>query len=292
MINLEEYNFQYELYLAESELFNNLINLGASYINESVGLISINEGVKETVENYIEKIINAITNAWDRFKEICLKEIDKVYLKSISNQMQDPKPDFVAKDFVEYDFMKLDQIKLVPFNYEEMKPYLSSEAEFMQHYYSSLAGEGSIGNKIESLVVKNKSDKKVDSNLMKEMYKFCLEFPEKIKPLENDIKNMETSKNNIKTMVSTIRPAETATEAVSIYEVSFEDGQNGPNPEGDSSQGKTEVVKHITCYMKASSNILSAKMKVQKDCYGQYMKCIKHFIKPEKKENKETEENK
>ena len=70
MITLEDYELQYNLYLAESELFTNLISLGGEVINESSGLMSIQEGVKETVINYLTKISNAIQEAWNKFKEI------------------------------------------------------------------------------------------------------------------------------------------------------------------------------------------------------------------------------
>ena len=41
MINLEEYELKYNLFLAEQELYTNMINIGGSCIYESVGLISI-----------------------------------------------------------------------------------------------------------------------------------------------------------------------------------------------------------------------------------------------------------
>ena len=56
MINLEEYELKYNLFLAEQELYTNMINIGGSCIYESVGLISIQESLKDTVINYLEKL--------------------------------------------------------------------------------------------------------------------------------------------------------------------------------------------------------------------------------------------
>ena len=57
MIYREEYELNYELFLAEQELYTNLIDYGFGIFTESVGLISITEAVKGTILNYINKII-------------------------------------------------------------------------------------------------------------------------------------------------------------------------------------------------------------------------------------------
>ena len=51
---------EYNNFLAEQELYDNLISLGASVCNESCGLLLIQEDYKETVNKYIDKIATGI----------------------------------------------------------------------------------------------------------------------------------------------------------------------------------------------------------------------------------------
>ena len=299
MISIEEYSFHYEMYLAESELFSSLIQIGGIYVNESTGLLALNEGVKETVLNYLEKIWTGIQNVWKKFTEICTKEADKIYLKSIADKMQNPTPDFTITNFTSYDMNKIEQLKLVQFNYEEMKESLENKDDFIQKYHQYLTGEGSISEKISNFVKSGVSDKKVDSALLKEMYKFCLtDFGTKAKSVEDQMKTIENSKKNIETLMNSINPAESTTEAVLLYEsyiteeeskaMGFKDGENGPNPnDNNSGQGKAKTVRLITNYMSIETDILSGRLKALKDCYNSYMKTIKHYIKPEKKKEEE-----
>ena len=75
MINLEEYELKYNLFLAEQELYTNMINIGGSCIDESVGLISIQESLKDTVINYLEKLRESLMKVFQRFKEIVIDPI-------------------------------------------------------------------------------------------------------------------------------------------------------------------------------------------------------------------------
>ena len=302
MITIEDYQFHYDLYLAETELYTSIIQIGGICVNESVGLISLNEGVKETITNYLTKVWEAIQNAFKKFVTSITNEADKLYLKSIADKMQNPNPDFVATNFTEYDFNKMDQLKVTPFNYEQMKEDLENKDVYLSKYHNYLPNEeGSISDKIAKHVVSKVSDKKIDASTLKDMYKSCIsDFPQKIKKIEDEIKHLETSKKNIESVMNSIPADQTTTEAVLLFEsylveadekkeaMGFKDGDNGPNPDNNQSgQGKTKIVQHITNYMKIETDILSGKLKAYRDCYNSYMKCIKHYIKPEKSEKDE-----
>ena len=53
MILQEEYELEYDLFLAEQDLYNSMIVSGCGIKKKSVGLVSITEGVKELILSYI-----------------------------------------------------------------------------------------------------------------------------------------------------------------------------------------------------------------------------------------------
>ena len=135
LIYREEYELNYELFLAEQELYTNLIDYGFGIFTESVGLISITEAVKGTILNYINKIIKGIQNAWNKFKAIFNKKEDKDYLANLKEKIQKgPEPKFTVTNYPNYDIQKLNDIKLIPFNYEEMKDDLDNKSDFLKKY--------------------------------------------------------------------------------------------------------------------------------------------------------------
>lgn len=316
MITLEDYELQYNLYLAESELFNNLISLGEEVVNESSGLMSIQEGVKETVINYLSKISTAIQEAWNKFKEILTRGADAVYLKSIQKRMENAECNFTAT-YTEYDMNKLNGIKLIPFNYEDMKESLSSKEDFLAKYYPDIKLDEknkSVKEVVQSICVKSRDEVKCDGQLLKKMYRFVtVDYKAEMSKLEADLKTVNTSNKNIQNLVSTVMPAETASnEAAIIYEsymleaddnkeedkttgkVEFKDppkDENNTNGNKSNNVNKESITKAVTTYCSVSTDILTGKMKVVKDMYSAYMTIIKHYIHPPKKE-KENEEKK
>lgn len=300
-VSLENYELQYDLFLAESELFDNLILYGSNYVNESVGLITIHEGVKDTILNYLQRITEAIQKAWERFKEICLKKVDEVYLKSISDKMKDPKPEFTINNYPDYDINKLSTIKLTPFDYESMKDSLGSKEVFINKYYSNIPkDEKSIADNIEKMVIRSRKDTPCTGDILKSMYEFVTSgFKSELSKIEADLKVVNTSNKNIQNMVSKVSATETTNEAVCLYEsyiteekeddtkVGFEDNKDA------SKSNNKNIVSEVTTYVKASTDILTAKMKVLKNIYGLYMRTIRHYAPPFKKKDKEeSSENK
>lgn len=302
-VSLESYEFEYEIFLAESELFTKMVCFGSDILNESSGLVFIHENMKETILTYIKKISDAIQKAWDRFKELCMSEKDSIYLKSIAKKMENPNPAFTITNFPTYDMMKLDSIKLIPFNYEDMKDSLKTKESFISKYYNGIIADSkkSISENIESLIVTSRKDTKCTPEILKDLYKFCAtEFKSKVTSIENDLKTVNDSNKNIERLVSMASPSESTTEAVAIYESGFileaEDDKESnkmsfqdEKPSGEEGQGKTELVKNINAYMKVTTDVLSAKLKVYKDIRNTYMQVIKHYISG--KDNSSTEES-
>lgn len=299
MVSLENYQLQYDIFLAEQELFDSLIDFGANYVIESSGLISIHEGVKETILGYLQKIAKALETAWEKFKEIVTRKKDIIYLKSIQKKMENPDPKFTINNYPIYDITMLDNISIAPFNYEQMKDDLESSTSFINKYYSAFNKDPdkSLQENISNLVLRTRQDQvKCTGTILKNMYNFALQFPDKITKMEKDLKTVNASNKNIENMVSQITPAQTTNEASVIYESYLMEAEDDNNKkvkfedDEDAKKTNTTLVKQVTTYLKVSSDILSAKMKCYRDIYAFYMQTIKHYIKPEPEESSEKKE--
>jgi hypothetical protein len=127
------------------------------------------------------------------------------------------------------------------------------------------------------------------------MYKFVSsDIKTEISKIENDLKTVNGSSQNIERLVQSVTPAETTQESVLFLEsylnedgdsVKFKDDENKPINSGEA---KSDIVKDVTTYMKVSTDILSAKMKVLRNIYACFMKSIKHCISPQKEEDMEN----
>lgn len=295
MISMEFYEMNYNIFLSEQEMFDNLICYGSGIVNESVGLISINEAVKDTIMTYLGKVTGAIQKAWERFKEIVTRAVDVTFLKAISKKISEAEdPGFTMIDYKTYNLDKLDAISLVQFNYEEMRQYLISQEVFLNKYYSEINAKSTgstAAEQIESMVITSKGDIKCTKEILQKMYKFVsVDFKSKLTKIEQDLKTINSSNKAIEQIIQSIPSDQVSKEAVMIYESYITEDDTVKFKDDENKKPNTDLVKNINVYMKACTDILSAKMKVLKDAYAQDMKCIKHFIKPEKDNDKESKE--
>lgn len=293
MVSIESYELNYNIFLSEQELFSNLICYGSGIVNESVGLISINEAVKDTIMTYLGKVTAAIQKAWERFKEIVTRAVDVTFLKSIYKKINEVEdPGFTMIDYKTYNLDKLDTITLVPFNYEEMKQYLISQEIFLNKYYAEINSKSTgstIAEQIENIVITSKGDIKCTKEILQKMYKFVsVDFKSKVSKIEQDLKTVNSSNKAIEQIIQSMPSEQVSKEAVLIYENYITEDDSVKFKDDEKKKSNTDLVKNVTVYMKACTDILSGKMKVLKDAYAQDMKCIKHFIKPEKDESGES----
>ena len=92
MIIKEIYEFDYELFLAEQELYESMIDYGSVVTRESYGLFLLNEGVKETIMGYLTRVSGSITKVWNNLKDYIKKyrdERDGEFLKEIAPKIND-----------------------------------------------------------------------------------------------------------------------------------------------------------------------------------------------------------
>lgn len=301
MIQLEEYQFHYDLFLAEQELFDSMISIGSGIVNESVGLIYIQESVKDTVIKYLSRIAEALEQAWNKFKEIIENLKDKEFISRIKDKISSIRPSFIIRNCPDYDMNFLDRVKIVPFNYEEMKESLDTKEAFIQKYYNNLMEQDkSLKESIYSKFTKGTKDLECNSGIITKMVNtVTVELPKKITTLGNEIKTFNNSNKTIESTATAIDSTTATNEASSIYLIYLkEEEEEKPNFEqipGKENENKSSnsFTKHVSNYVKVSSDILSAKMKCYRDVFAFYMKTIKHQFKsdkPKEGEPKEKEE--
>ena len=296
-MTFNEYQLKYELFLAEQELNNNMILFGSDLISESAGLFYINEGVKETILKYVNRVSGAIQHSWETFKGIVTRTIDEGYLKLVKEKIEETKdPGFTIINYKDYDISKLDSINLIPFNYEEMKMYLNSKELFMTKYYTDLNAR-SVGStlreQMNNMVIKSIKDTRCTKEILQSMYNFVTsDYKAYMDKIEADLKTVNTSNKNIEAMVKTVISAEN--EAAIIFESYLYEAEDSNNDkkakfkdDENRQDNNSNLTKHVTTYMKASTDILTAKMKIVKDMYAQDMETIRHFVKPSAKDSKE-----
>ena len=300
--SLENYELEYSIFLAENELFNNFMNLGHSIVNESFdsGLITLQENVKDTIMNYLKKIITAVQNIWNKIKEIFNNTKDNIYLKAIEKAINDSKkdPEFTIDNYKIYDNSKFDMIKIIPFNYEQMKDSLDSVNHFLQVNYSNITDIGKDETKVKDAVlnyvcISNNNGYRLKNDDIKKIFSWCInDYKKNITNIENDIKSLNSSSSNIENIVNNTMSA--TGEAVEYYNYYITEADNDNNkmkinddkPEDNandqnsnkSSDNNNQVVKDIQTYMSATTQILTAKINIMKDRRKDYISILKHYI--------------
>lgn len=86
---LEEYLFEYEIFLADREVNERLFQLECGYLNETTGLISLNEALIDTLKEWFDKICNAIVSVIQKL-ETKLNDIYNKQLGKYADVINDP----------------------------------------------------------------------------------------------------------------------------------------------------------------------------------------------------------
>lgn len=214
-ISVEEYTLYYDLFIEEKNAYHELFTLGALSLNESTGLVIVQEGLKDTIQKYIKKITDGLQAVWNRFD----KFFDDKYQESL-NQMapimnQELTPQFTMTNFPEYDIDAFVNIKLVEFQYPQMKEDLAKRETFLSKYYSALASKMQDGESIkdgmDKLCVKSRKDTQCTPELLQGFWKFITEDYQKYKDqIAKDLDTIKNSNKLIETVVDTVADAQTA----------------------------------------------------------------------------------
>ena len=299
MILQEEYELEYDLFLAEQDLYNSMIVSGCGIQNESVGLVSITEGVKETILLYIGKVTASLQKAWNSFKSIFEKEGDKNYLSGLQKKIEEgPEPKFTITNFPTYDIEKLKGIKVIPFDYDTMKEDLDNKSEFLQKNYGQIYRdtEKSFSQNIEDYVTTYEDSHEVTKDDLISMLRFSRDYKKETETLQDNLNVINTANNSIENIAKSL-PTETATsEAVILFESYLTEEENRKmefkdDPDREKVGSSGSFVKRVSTYVSVSTDIVSAKMKIIRRKYALSMRTLKHYMKPPKEDqNREQEQ--
>ena len=132
---IDEIELEYTMFLAEQELFDNLIFLGSSVHHESVGLMIIEEDFKDSVNKYVEKIVTGIQKAWNTFKTKVIEAAVKPIIDNAKAKVDGYDGTVVVNFWHKYDMNKLDAVSMVDFDIN-----LLESCQNKTEYYSKAFG--------------------------------------------------------------------------------------------------------------------------------------------------------
>jgi len=313
---IDEIELEYTMFLAEQELFDNLIFLGSSVHHESVGLMIIEEDFKDSVNKYVEKIVVGIQKAWNTFKTKVIEAAVKPIIDNAKAKIDSYDGSAVVQYWHKYDMNKLDAVSMVDFDINVLK-----SCQNKTEYYSKAFGaifvdkEKSLKNNIiDQVVTTEEGDHTITNDEMNSMVDFCIRrFKESSTKLESDIDKMNNNINKVRYSLKVTEPGEESGEqsqtsqsvepasenSLDILEGIYEsclltEEENNDTKsvkvvnKGNAVGGdKGGNIKYVNWYLSGNTDVFSAKMKILRLRYLDCIKIFKAAFPMEKKQNKE-----
>lgn len=290
MILREDYVFEYNMFLAEKELYSSLCNL--SVINESVIL----EGLNDTVTNYLNKVTTNIQTVWEKFKSTVGNQNSKDYLTKVAEKIRTANPRFTINNYPNYDLNILKSYKVTRYNRQTMYNDLKIQKVYKQKYYPSLYSERNNMNvMMRKNVVRGYINLRCDKNSLTKSYNFCSTgFYEARKSIEEDINIINEAVSNITHSINTVKSTQESVDlcidmineaitngvgAKPTNKMSFVDSDGSKVDPGDkNAQNQNSFINEVVNYMRVSTDLISAKMKVLASMYKDNMDIVKHYV--------------
>lgn len=322
---LDDIMLEYDIFLAEQELYDNLISLGASAYHESTGLLLIKEDYDGKVNNYIDKVVNGIQKAWNTFKKKVINADYKDYLASIKDKYtkwSSEHHEIILENFHTYNWSTFDSINVVDYDQDKL-----NNAENKTEYYKSVYGSfytddsKSLKENIIDKVMDTQPQHQITSQDVTGAFTFVAqEFRAKVSKLENDLKKFNASVEVIKNAINvttnngddnaeiqqttTVNNTQEATDMlIGLYEsynLLLEDDKNNDkktkvvsnndNDNDGSKRGENNNLKKLNMYITGNVDIMSAKMKILRNAlWDSLTQILKQALPPKKdKDGKET----
>jgi len=235
MYDMIDNSLIYNLYLAENDLVRSLalIDNKAKYVTESSDYIVLNEALRDTIKQYLTKVINSLSGAFNKFKSIITNDTSKKVTDIIA------KNDNINKDFVmlypdDFDIPDLDKWdnvhKSITSNFKEftIENYnswksnnaLETKEAFYEYNYKDVYGDGRIADPstgewkqgIYPMIYYNVFTKKGKGNRctyddVQKFSDFITNFKSQIDVISDQIDKINLSTKNIDAYLSTITAA-------------------------------------------------------------------------------------
>ena len=322
----DDIKLEFTCFLAEQELFENLLTLGSKVYHESVGLITIHEDFVDTIKTYITKITNGIQQAWNVFKDKVLGFAGGPIIKNARKNIDsytDGK--IVAENWHKYDMTKFNNLKIISkFDSEQDYP---DKSEYNSAAFGNVITydkNKSLKENIMDSIMSTEEKHSITIDDMINLLEFCeTNFKEMTTALENDLKNFNTSIKVVQASLNiSSTPAETQveepqklevqnnsadmllnlyTESCILLEAPGDDKNNASQKLTDTDKGNEKdknISKKVQWFISGNTDVLTAKMKILRKKYMDALKVLKMAFPMSLKNEKEkmklnkTEENK
>jgi len=299
MILKEDYTLSYNLFLAEHELFDSLINKSSIVLQESLSVEDYSilcEGLQDTITNYINKVTASMQQVWDRFIATVGTDAQKDYLTKAADKVKSGNPGFVINNFPNYDTNVFIGYKVQRYNRQTMTDDLKTQKGYMQKNYASLYSERNNMNvMLQKAVTRGYTNIRCDKVVLTKAYNFCSTgFYEVRQSIENDINIINESAN---TILQGLQMVQSTQESNMFYEsiiiealtsstpenkatkMSFVDSDGAKvEPGAKGTQNQNSFINQISNYIKISTNLVSAKMKVLTRMYKTNLDIVRHYV--------------
>ena len=317
--DIEETAFFNTLYSAYKEACENNAELNS--LTESVGLMALDEASNANIMKYINKVTTGIAKAWNTFKAK-MEDLRKKAVGKFTNKFKqnaENLPDdlqFEVQNMPELDESKFNLLKVIPFNYEEMKDNLKSSDTFIAKYYPGLnKNEGeSLKESMERFLTKSKSNIKVTKDYILNTVIPILEKGNTVaeQSVETDVNTTNAStkaisllsNNNNVSKISTTTSTTTTTNNTNgggnatnvnasgdinaiIGEADGEGVKIVDDPNRTAAVDNRSILKDISVYLSVSSTVLSTKMKLIRQKELTAFRILAHAFAPPKKNKEE-----
>lgn len=230
----------YELFCAEQIALNAIEadNTLSKVLTESNDIVVVNEDLKATLTDYINKVIAAVQKAWDNLKQsIDQKAIDSVinannmkYLQNANHTMYE-KEGFEIPDYAACNTFLSKEVPAHDANSGDMDGALASVDAFMDKYFKEYTDGTTGDNKKDFKTVVNEKlfkvakvqDIKIDSNKIKDAMNFLKSYKDNMDTISKDIEAINKSSKADETVISAMGNVGTKTAAANASAISLQD---------------------------------------------------------------------
>jgi hypothetical protein len=297
MVNsIDEYELYYNLFISESDMYKKLTDINMSIVlYESVDIVSIEEGVKDTIMNYITKVTQGLQKAWNTFSDKLSGYIQGFLNKNVKPVIEkNNTTEFIINNYRDYDINALTSIRIDNFDYNDSTKHIyESESSYFKNKYPYLNIEGSdVKTALENKYVRVVDKQVANKEFISKIYNFCVNgYKNTITSLKDKIEVINNSNKLITSQVSTVVSAQ---EAYTIYEnmnilfeaeddksekMSFTDTSSGETSDNNSDKNRNSLIKAVTVYMKAATKIISSIMSmITKFFKDSCLAVLKHVV--------------
>ena len=305
----DEIQLEYNNFLAEQELFDNLIFLGSSVQHEGTRLLLIQEDYKNSVNKYIDKIVTGIQQAWENFKNKVVESPMKKILERIKGKINSYDGNTEVQYWHTYDTTKFEALKMVNFNLDLIKSCGDKITYYEKVYPGFMVNKDkSLKENIIDQIINTQDTHVITKDEMVAMYDFFVnQFSAATKKLEDDLKRLNTNINTLKSSINVTAPGAQITTTVTqqttvttgaeansesylpidtltaIHEsILLEDKEDtksttvvkdDENKENGGEQKNN--IKYMNWYLAGNTDVFSSKMKILRQRFLDYIRIFK-----------------